>query len=475
MSTSLTGITSESRTYSGTVVSQTELLSIAGLVGTPAPGIMYHMIEESEQQSLLGISYDTKSFVLIGESAPQGRDFAQEVSNLKQLIEEHDLAQSRLMEAAAAIASLERKAIALIERFKKAESRDRKPASGVGGPGEVELDKFLSTIRGEIAARQAEASLVRIRIDQLSREIRAASAHPGIIVARWRNNELGRMSVSAVPFGSASAASNTEVEGYVILGGVRIVIPFFSMDAATSLLDIEEASPGSLKSLKLAGVSTYLLQAKEIAYTSSSSLRKYLRLRASLRSAQLSDWASAISEFQQVGLDAAYSSSQQNVTGGRIGKFQWRRVDVNFSDRWNKLQGPWNAHEALDRRRQTQSDLLAIAGATSGPEHAADGEWMTVIGQVMSFSNFTRVMLDTYAWWTGVLRRPGDVTKLEDKLTGRRPPALVRELMLEEERRKQSSPGGIAPAGEMPLTPLDSEPAKSDGSRNQEGSHVQQR
>lgn len=441
MSTSLLGVTSESRTYRGELVDQTEFVSIAGLLPTPAPGLIYHMIEKSEQQSLLGISYDTKSFVLIGESAPDGRDFTSEVSQLKKLIEEHDLVQTRILETTAQIAALEQKAIAIMQLIQKtdAEAVKNKTPADSNKAAKDNLQLLINGINTDISKEKAATSLYELHRDDLTTKIRDISALPGIIVAKWRSNEFGSLSIDAVPFGSASAARRSEMEGYVILGGVRIIVPFFSMDASTMFLDIEEASPGSLKSLQYSAVTTYLLQAKEIAYTNASSAATYLKLKGTLNAAQMSSWASAIAAFQQVTLEAAHSSTQQNVSGGRIGKFDWKRIDVNFSDRWNEVPHDWSAHHAKDLRDIAQDKLLAIAGADASNIASPNGEWSTVVVQVMTPTRLTRMLTSAYSWWTGALSTPGNVDKLEKIQNGGRPPSLVRELLPKNPKPKSTA------------------------------------
>lgn len=106
--TSLTQLTSESRTFSGLALRQTEFVSLAGLIGVPAPGLIYHLSDESEQSSLFGVSYDTKSFLLIGESAPATEDYVHVVNMLKREIESYEARRAEFArDAGAYLASRE--------------------------------------------------------------------------------------------------------------------------------------------------------------------------------------------------------------------------------------------------------------------------------------------------------------------------------------------------------------------------------
>ena len=428
MSTSLTGLTSESRTYSGEVVDQTELVSIAGLLGTPAPGLMYHMIEKSELQSLVGISYDTKSFVLVGESAPSGRDFAKDVSDLKALIEEHELVQSKILNATRKVVELERKSLAIIELISSTSGTPKELASTETAkkPSAEGLQTLLDQVFQDTRHVKIFLANAEAHEANLSREIRSISSQPGIIIGKWRANEFGQVSMAALPFGSGSISGTDDVEGYVILGGVRVVVPFFSLDATTMLLDIEEASPGSLKEIKRAAVPTYLLQAKEVAYTCASRATKTASVSAKAKRSQLTSWASTLAEFQEVSLNAAYASSRENMSGGRIGKFVWRRVDINFSERWNLPCS--SAHDARILRRKAQRDLLSLTDTAIAGVDGVSSEWTTVIAQVMTFGRLSRTLLSGYAAWKGYLDTQGDVNKLENDISGGRPPALIREV-----------------------------------------------
>ncbi len=406
LQTSLTQLTSESRTFSGLALRQTEFVSLAGLIGVPAPGLIYHLSDESEQSSLFGVSYDTKSFLLIGESAPSTEDYSRTVNDLKREIESYDAMRADF-------------------------SRD---AGEYLASQIVLLQTGIDTMPKNMAKLQARSDELRIKLELHKEALRKAaveisrlSSRPGIIVARWTRDSTGAARVEAIPFVAANAGQTDIIDGYVVLGGVRVVVPFFSMDAVSMFLDIEEASPGSLQSVGqgLGATSTYLLQAKEIAYTSSSSSSNFLSMDLSVSRRSMSGAAKALFELEKIRVQGLWESTRFNLSSGRIGQFEWKTVDLNFSNRWSVPEGqPCYAHEMRYLRDKAQRDL--IASAWSGPRvpGAVTSDWITVVAQITQASTWAKYYARFYL---PQVRGAAGVKGIEKKLTGPEVPALQRE------------------------------------------------
>jgi len=403
---SLTQLTSESRTYSGLVLKQTEFVSLAGLIGVPAPGLIYHLSDESEQTSLFGVSYDTKSFLLIGASASPDQDYVSTVNHLKKQIEAYETQRSELAQVAR-------------EHFATRAAM---------------LQKDIQTIPHTFTDLQSRATLLRTDLDTRQARLRDTlqkisdlSARPGIIVAKWRRDRKGAARVEALPFVAANVAESTSLDGYVILGGVRVVVPFFSMDAATMFLDIEEASPGSLHSvgLGLGSTSTYLLQAKEIAYTNSSTSAGLWSIDASASRTTLTNAANAMLELEQVRMQGLWESTRLNLSSGRIGQFEWKTVDLNLSDRWTVPKDqPRYAHDMRERRDVAQRQL--VESAWDGPRGtgAPTSDWITVVAQITTASTWAKYYARFYLPRT---RGSAGVKETEPRLRGTEVPSLEEE------------------------------------------------
>lgn len=406
LQTSLTQLTSESRTFSGLALRQTEFVSLAGLIGVPAPGLIYHLSDESEQTSLFGVSYDTKSFLLIGESAPPGEDYVCTVNALKQQLEAYEARRSEFAKVAleyfaTRTALLQRDIQALPKSFADLQNRE--------GKLRTMLDNHETELR------------------KISQSISELAARPGVIIATWKRDSKGAARVEALPFVSANAAGSSSVDGYVVLGGIRVVVPFFSMDAVSMFLDVEEASPGSLQSVGagLGATSTYLLQAKEIAYTSSSSSASYWSMDASAWRSNLVSGAQALLDLDKVRVQGLWESTRLNLSSGRIGQFEWKTVPLNFSDRWTIASGqPCYAHKMRERRSFAQAQL--IESSRSGPRvpGTPTNDWITVVAQITQASTWAKYYVQFYLPHT---RGAAGVKELEKKLTGPNTPSLQRE------------------------------------------------
>lgn len=415
MRTSLTQLTSESRTFSGLALRQTEFVSLAGLIGVPAPGLIYHLSDESEQSSLFGVSYDTKSFLLIGESAPSTEDYVDLVNKLKREIESYEAL--RVEFARDANSYLASQAVLL-----KASEQEKPQKGGVdAAPTNLaELRAHSDQLRKELDGYAADLRMAAAKISELS-------SRPGVIIAKWTRDDKGAARVEALPFVTANAGRSDSIDGYVVLGGVRVVVPFFSMDAVTMFLDIEEASPGSLQSVGqgLGATSTYLLQAKEIAYTSSSSSSNLLSVDVSVSRRSLSRAAQALLELEKIRVQGLWESSRFNLSSGRIGQFEWRTVPLNFSERWTVPPGRSDYAHDMQRLRETaQRDL--IESARSGPRAPgeAKSDWITVVAQITTASTWAKYFVKFYL---PQVRGGAGVRDIEKKLTGPDDPALQRE------------------------------------------------
>lgn len=192
-------------------------------------------------------------------------------------------------------------------------------------------------------------------------------------------------------------------------------------------LDIEEASPGSLQSVGqgLGATSTYLLQAKEIAYTSSSASATLLSVDLSASRRALSSAAAALLELEKVRVQGVWESTRFNLSSGRIGQFEWRTVPLNFSERWTAAaEKPCYAHDMQALRDKVQRDL--IESAWSGPRvpGAATSDWITVVAQITQASTWAKYYVNFYLPRT---RGAAGVREIEKRLTGPDTPALQRE------------------------------------------------
>lgn len=306
ISTSLQDLLVESKPVSGPVLKHHEVFSIAGLLPMPEVGVLYHYPTKQRfpnwhktvpPSAAIGIARD-QTYRLTGTAEyDETYDFSNFIALVNTVQGKAAEAIKTQVEIAAALAELD----ATKDESKKTEIRNR--------------IKALQTTAGsqEIALMTALAAL-----DE-------ATNKPGVIIAEWSTDLRSEGSLTASAVAEGSTRKKEKRRGYVILGGIRVSHLYFGDDLKDTVLNLQ---PEDARALEWAALTTYLLQAKYVYYSSALDFEQTARFYAELSKQQLTSTEAILEKIDKVKL-ALYASAVAKMSNrGNLNNMEWEAKPV---------------------------------------------------------------------------------------------------------------------------------------------------
>lgn len=181
------------------------------------------------------------------------------------------------------------------------------------------LTTQVAQSRANLAQREdarlaAELARLETHRDKLESDLRIASdllrdlaSTPGIIVARWDSTERGGFSALLERLASFGGESEARRSGFVILGGLRVVSLALGEDFWWLLNNLRPHEKAHIEKI---GITTQLIQARDVAYTSDVLVRQGAQLRAQLSrvrgarvdSARIESYWSFVGQYSNAGV-----------------------------------------------------------------------------------------------------------------------------------------------------------------------------
>ncbi|MFG0252517.1 MAG: hypothetical protein ACF8NJ_06550 [Phycisphaerales bacterium JB038] len=264
-----------------------QALSIGGLLNVADVGQEFNLPGNRDVTTATGIAV-VQSYRLVGEA-----DVPEDWNQVTAVRDALETAQARALDAsilAAEIAALMR------------EARD------ASGRARASLVQTLGQRRQELT--EAEQALSEAR-DHL----REAANTPGIVIARWSTTESAGFSIDAGSAARGGLDVSGNRSGFVVLGGLRVVSLVFGEDFWWLLNNLRDHEK---KHIETIGITTNLLQARDVAYTSDASFGYGLRVAVDLES-RASDRALAAR------VTGYWSFLGQYTNSGNLPRIQWKR------------------------------------------------------------------------------------------------------------------------------------------------------
>jgi len=278
--TALVDLTGESRTIEvyttswferlfGPIAIHRQALSIGGLLSIPDVGQEFQWPGDRDVTTAVGIAV-AQSYKLIGEIEAPG-DGKPSVTDVRNALERvQDLAMQVSLVAAE---------VGILEQESQASERIHD----------------LRSKRDRLEEKLASAN----------EALRIAANTPGIVIARWSSQQAGGLGGDYAGIGGRWDAENTR-SGFVILGGLRVVNLAFGEDFWWLINNLRNHEKPQIEQI---GVSSNLIQAREVAYTSDLVVRQGLELALaqqqktgdSLTSIRISGYWSFVGQFSNSG------------------------------------------------------------------------------------------------------------------------------------------------------------------------------
>ncbi|MBI1850336.1 MAG: hypothetical protein HYR85_08340 [Planctomycetes bacterium] len=278
--TALVDVTGESRTirvYPGglnlfPIAEHRQCVSIGGLLNIPDVGQLVNFAGESDVTTAVGIA-EVQSYRLIGEApAPEGG----QVTKVREALER--------VQALALDASILTGEVARLRKDLASKEND--------------------SVRKELEERLTKRQTVEKNLYDAKNDLREWANVPGVVIARW--DAAGEAGASLDAGATIGGAASERRSGFVILGGLRIVSIVFGEDFWWLLNNLRPHEKHYIDQL---GITTNLVQAQEVAYTSDLNVQQSLAIDAyikklggdALESAHLAAYWSFVGQYSNAG------------------------------------------------------------------------------------------------------------------------------------------------------------------------------
>jgi len=290
--TALVDITGESRTIEvyppgvspWPIAVHKQALSIGGLLNIPDVGQEFEFPGSRDVTTAVGIAV-AQSYRLVGEAeVPPEWDV---VTRVRAALEE--------TQALALDASLLTAEIAAL----KSRMRDE------GG----DFDQ------AELKARILERVAVERDLKVARAKLRDLANTPGVVIARWDAKGESGTRVQGSPAVALGLESTDDRSGFVILGGLRVVSLVFGEDFWWLINNLR---PHEKKHVEQIGVTTQLIQARDVAYTSSLLVNRAVEIQAEIRRL-------GMGEIEAARLSSYWSFVGQYSNAGNLPRIKWVR------------------------------------------------------------------------------------------------------------------------------------------------------
>jgi hypothetical protein len=261
-----------------------QAVSIPGLLNVPDVGQLFHFPGHRDVTTATGVAV-VQSYRLIGETEPEVTPPGT-VACVRNALER---AQASAFEATRLAKELER-----LRMPSKAENVA------------TEQDEIDTAAR---RLRKAEQELAKA-----NEALRKAANQPGVVVARWSIDEERRLG-APVSGGSLGIQRVEASSGFVILAGIRTVSLVFGEDFWWLLNNLRPKERDYIEEI---GISTSLLQAREVAYASDSLYRLALALENDVQ-------GRAVDNSLGLKLTSYWSTLASLSNSGHMPSIVWKR------------------------------------------------------------------------------------------------------------------------------------------------------
>lgn len=332
ISTSLTDLSFEARSFDGPLLSHTEIVSLAAQLPMPEVGMIYHYQprptlwskivrfcitlrwpDPKLPPSTIALISRDHSFELVGESVAAAREDDQELQDRviairRSLLELRDLS-AELTRLATQVAILER----TLEQ----------PDDAVVRSAMAESSRQLARLVDRKNGLEQEARSARDELEQhLDR--------PGIVIARWsRKSSSGgsaRIGGSSSQLLDLAMARDDGDHGLAVLGGLRVRALAIGDDFKQMVARLADSDRSAMH---LAAINTYSLQARCISYISDGVIRDELALSAEL-SRDLLDSEKPLDAVESLSITAYARSFSDLGNRGDLGPMTWTKRPYCF-------------------------------------------------------------------------------------------------------------------------------------------------
>ena len=282
--------TSELRSLQSPWLAYSQLLSLSGQLPIPATGVLYHYprAANGDPTAAVGLGWDD-SFTLVGTS--ESEVSSEDVEVVRILLDEYVALTGDALALAGELAVL-------------TEGND--PATPRRASRLAELDTSLAAIGRELR--------------ELRDAIRIAQK-PGIVITTWDSATGAGVAIGHDARGGG-LASREQRHGWAVLGGLRIAAQFFGNDIYHAYAEL---TPMERRALQESSITTYLLQARHVAY--SAGLSGSLVAALELGGPSADETGAAELRIR------AYLDELSRLThSGAVGPMRWRRHAVDFAE-----------------------------------------------------------------------------------------------------------------------------------------------
>src|SRR5678816_851375 len=296
--TSMADLAGESRTLSSKAVDYTELFAVNGAIMMPGTRMLTYYPRNGRTPAymigLTGTLSQATSRLTMRSTA--------DVSELDVLAVKKALEDAQDASTDATQAQLE---LAIIN------ARQGDPAQ--------KLDDAEFTKRIEAASQRTKTAEEHLR--SAVAEVRRLGSKPGIVIARWSAAREQSGTLRAGSMFSASGSKKSLSSGFVVMGKIEASMLIFGDDMRSYV----KALDGDEKTMfRLLGISSYVLRAKYVAYTSSLDLETAFAASLDLDVKELSSAANFARALDRVKISGYFASVTALENSGMVGPVEWK-------------------------------------------------------------------------------------------------------------------------------------------------------
>ncbi len=171
------------------------------------------------------------------------------------------------------------------------------------------------TVKAEIKRRTLDLAEKERHLQRAKDDLRLAANRPGIMIARWKATGEAGLSAKAADAGSLAVSGEDTRAGFVILGGLRVVTLVPGEDFWWLINNLRDADKEYLERI---GLTTHLIQARDLAYVSDLSTTRTAAFLLDVRKL-------GGTGIEQAKIAGYWSFSGQYSNSGNMGRVTWRR------------------------------------------------------------------------------------------------------------------------------------------------------
>ncbi|MEM8784201.1 MAG: hypothetical protein AAGE65_15305 [Planctomycetota bacterium] len=378
VSASLLGLTAEANHRGSEIVDYRELVSIAGMLPMIEPGTFYHYPRRNWWQWLtrrdrlhspsyaVGITpdFNQPTFYLVGDSDCDATDA--DIEAIKNQLETVQRLTAEVIRLSLEIAARKRKApnendtltatipkppevsdlLATLRqnqgdptnhRDNQTENPQKPPPpegpstpkenngngdDGGPGGGQGPTPGTPPTTRLQQLVQQLDDIQAQLTLEEET-YFRLLNNNPGVLVARWAVGQSEGGSASAGQIVTAQNDSTSRQAGFVILAKLRISVLYFGADFRSFIQATHDRDEAALERL---GITSYLMQAQHVAYTSGREIEQYRSFSAEFSPDQFSSFADLVADIDKVRIQAYLARLENLENSATFDGLTWRTI-----------------------------------------------------------------------------------------------------------------------------------------------------